>query len=65
MEFASEIASLGMVVDGEFRGQGIGTALLATGIDWSRDYGAHKVTLEVDSAQMEQAQLTSLEGHQC
>jgi RimJ/RimL family protein N-acetyltransferase len=38
---------LAMLVAREWRGRGVGTALLATAIDWSRDRGLHKLTLSV------------------
>jgi putative acetyltransferase len=41
------VANLGMVVDAEWRGRGVGSALLARAIEWARDVGAHKVALEV------------------
>lgn len=41
------IASLGMNVVDSHRGAGIGAALLASGIDWARRAGAHKVELEL------------------
>jgi RimJ/RimL family protein N-acetyltransferase len=38
---------LGMGVDAEWRGRGIGTALLSAAIDWARESGLHKLALEV------------------
>jgi RimJ/RimL family protein N-acetyltransferase len=38
---------LGMFVDEEWRGRGIGGALLEACIEWARSSGAHKVQLEV------------------
>ena len=38
---------LGMLVDREWRGRGVGTALLQASIDWARDQGLHKLCLEV------------------
>ena len=38
---------LGMLVDREWRGRGVGTALLQAAIDWARDQGLHKLCLEV------------------
>jgi RimJ/RimL family protein N-acetyltransferase len=38
---------LGMMVAPEWRGGGIGTALLQACVDWARARGAHKVQLEV------------------
>jgi RimJ/RimL family protein N-acetyltransferase len=40
-------ASFGMMVAADWRGRGIGTALLLACIDWARAAGAHKITLEV------------------
>ena len=41
------VADLGMAVAAAWRGRGIGSALLAEGIDRARAAGAHKVTLQV------------------
>ena len=38
---------LGMLVDREWRGRGVGSALLQAAIDWARDHGLHKLSLEV------------------
>jgi RimJ/RimL family protein N-acetyltransferase len=38
---------LGMLVDRDWRGRGIGSALLQAAIDWARDHGLHKLSLEV------------------
>jgi RimJ/RimL family protein N-acetyltransferase len=38
---------LGMAVAREWRGRGVGSALLAAGIDWARERDLHKVTLAV------------------
>jgi RimJ/RimL family protein N-acetyltransferase len=38
---------LGMLVDREWRGRGVGSALLQATIDWARDKGLHKLCLEV------------------
>lgn len=40
------IAHLGMNVADGHRGQGIGAALVAAGIEWAREAGVHKVELE-------------------
>lgn len=40
------IAHLGMNIAGDHRGQGLGAAMLADGIEWAREIGAHKVDLE-------------------
>jgi ribosomal protein S18 acetylase RimI-like enzyme len=37
----------GMQVDREWRGRGVGSALLQAAIDWSRAEGLHKLCLEV------------------
>lgn len=41
------VASLGMMVDPEWRGQGVGGALVEAAVDWCRRRGAHKVALQV------------------
>jgi RimJ/RimL family protein N-acetyltransferase len=38
---------IGMAVAREWRGQGVGTALVATAIEWSRERGLHKLSLSV------------------
>ena len=38
---------LGMAILREWRGQGVGSALLAAGIEWARERGLHKLTLGV------------------
>lgn len=38
---------LGMLVAADWRGRGVGTALVAASIDWARERGLHKLTLEV------------------
>jgi RimJ/RimL family protein N-acetyltransferase len=38
---------LGMLVDRDWRGCGVGSALLQATIDWARDHGLHKLSLEV------------------
>jgi RimJ/RimL family protein N-acetyltransferase len=40
-------ASFGMLVDAARRGGGIGSGLLAAGIEWATAHGAHKISLEV------------------
>lgn len=37
----------GMLVDREWRGRGVGLALIQATIDWARDQGLHKLSLEV------------------
>jgi RimJ/RimL family protein N-acetyltransferase len=42
------IMYLGMTIDAEYRGRGIGTAMMAPAIEWARaHHGIHKVELEV------------------
>lgn len=41
------VAELGMLVAAEWRGRGVGTALLRAALDWARQAGAHKVALQV------------------
>jgi RimJ/RimL family protein N-acetyltransferase len=41
------VADIGMLLDREWRGQGLGTALLEAGLDWAVQAGAHKAFLEV------------------
>jgi RimJ/RimL family protein N-acetyltransferase len=41
------VAELGMMVARAWRGRGVGSALLAAGIDWARGAGAHKLALQV------------------
>jgi len=38
---------LAMLVDRDWRGRGVGTALVRAAIDWSRGQGLHKLCLEV------------------
>lgn len=40
------VADLGMLIDERWRGQGVGSALLAAAIGWARNAGAHKVALQ-------------------
>ena len=44
---ASNVAELGMLVAREWRGRGIGTALVEAGLQWARAAGSHKVTLQM------------------
>ena len=37
----------GMLVDREWRGRGVGSALIRAAIGWARDQGLHKLSLEV------------------
>lgn len=41
------VAELGMHVASEWRGRGVGRALLGAGVEWAREAGAHKVALQV------------------
>jgi len=38
---------LGMMVARDWRGRGVGSALIAAAIDWARDRGLHKLALSV------------------
>jgi RimJ/RimL family protein N-acetyltransferase len=38
---------LGMLVDREWRGRGVGSAMIQAAIDWAREHGLHKLSLEV------------------
>jgi RimJ/RimL family protein N-acetyltransferase len=40
------IADVGMFVADGWRGRGVGTALMAAAVDWSRAQGAHKIALQ-------------------
>jgi RimJ/RimL family protein N-acetyltransferase len=40
-------ATIGMAVLAPWRGQGVGTALMQACLDWARDAGVHKLSLEV------------------
>jgi len=44
---ASGVAEFGMLVEASWRGRGVGSKLLQACIDWAREHGAHKVSLEV------------------
>jgi RimJ/RimL family protein N-acetyltransferase len=41
------VGELGMLVDREWRGRGVGSAMLQAAIVWARDQGVHKLSLEV------------------
>src|SRR3954468_17822310 len=41
------VATLGMAIEGSWRGQGVGSALMAFAMRWARQVGVEKVTLEV------------------
>jgi RimJ/RimL family protein N-acetyltransferase len=40
-------AEIGMAIAREWRGRGVGSALMAAGIEWARERGLHKLCLEV------------------
>jgi len=40
-------AEIGMNVERDWRGRGVGTALMRAAIDWARSQGLHKLCLEV------------------
>jgi L-phenylalanine/L-methionine N-acetyltransferase len=41
------VATLGMAIEASWRGQGLGSALMAVAMRWARKVGVEKVTLEV------------------
>jgi len=41
------VADLGMCIVVDYRGRGVGSALMETAIGWAREHGAHKVALQV------------------
>jgi RimJ/RimL family protein N-acetyltransferase len=41
------VGELGMMVAAGWRGRGVGSALVAAAIDWSRERGLHKIALSV------------------
>jgi putative acetyltransferase len=41
------VADLGMAILDGWRGRGVGSALMAAAVDFARDHGAHKITLQV------------------
>jgi L-phenylalanine/L-methionine N-acetyltransferase len=41
------VATLGMAIEASWRGQGLGSALMAAAMRWARQVGIEKVTLEV------------------
>src|SRR5579864_6264228 len=43
----SGFGEIAMAVAREWRGRGVGSALLAAGIEWSRERGLHKLVLDV------------------
>jgi RimJ/RimL family protein N-acetyltransferase len=38
---------IGMMVARDWRGRGVGSALVASAIEWGREHGLHKLTLSV------------------
>ncbi|HWC12930.1 MAG TPA: GNAT family N-acetyltransferase [Acidimicrobiales bacterium] len=44
---ATGVASLGMFVTAEWRGRGVGTALVTAAVEQARRWGAHKVALQL------------------
>jgi RimJ/RimL family protein N-acetyltransferase len=40
-------ADIGMSVAREWRGRGVGTALMQACVDWAREHGVHKLSLQV------------------
>jgi putative acetyltransferase len=41
------VATLGMAVESSWRGRGVGSALMVAAMQWARNWGVEKVTLEV------------------
>ena len=41
------LIEIGMLVVSEWRGRGVGRELLTAGIQWAKQHGAHKMTLQV------------------
>jgi RimJ/RimL family protein N-acetyltransferase len=41
------VAELGMLVAGDWRGKGVGSAFMRAGMEWAGQAGAHKVALQV------------------
>ena len=41
------VADIGMMVAKDWRGRGVGRALIEAGVQWAREAGAHKASLEV------------------
>ena len=46
-EAVQHVASLGISVDASWRGRGVGTALMAAGLGWAREFGIAKLILGV------------------
>ncbi len=47
IESSFGFGEIGMMVAANWRGRGVGTALVAAAIDWARTRGLHKLTLSV------------------
>ena len=47
LESSFGFGEIGMIVAAEWRGRGVGTALVAAAIEWARERGLHKLTLSV------------------
>jgi len=47
LEIRRGVGHLGMLIDERWRGRGIGSLLMGSSIDWAKEHGAHKLTLEV------------------
>jgi RimJ/RimL family protein N-acetyltransferase len=47
VEIRQGVAELGMMVDADWRGRGVGSALMEACIAWVTEHGAHKLVLEV------------------
>ncbi|MDQ1444372.1 MAG: hypothetical protein QOI20_836 [Acidimicrobiaceae bacterium] len=41
------VADLGMAILEQYRGRGVGSLLMAAGIEFARDHGAHKIALQL------------------
>jgi ribosomal protein S18 acetylase RimI-like enzyme len=47
LESSFGFGEIGMMVAADWRGRGVGTALVAAAIEWARAHGLHKLTLSV------------------
>jgi len=47
VEIRRGVGHLGMLVDERWRGRGVGSTLMESCINWAKEHGAHKVSLEV------------------
>jgi RimJ/RimL family protein N-acetyltransferase len=41
------VGEIAMLVDGDWRGRGVGSTLIQAAVGWARDHGLHKLNLEV------------------